>query len=62
MAHPSCVIREAVWLADVHILFDGCIEERSFDVTLTKFEIHGGRNCKEEPETSHVDDRENVSV
>jgi hypothetical protein len=44
MSHFSFVIRETERLADVHILFDVGIEERSVDVKLAKLEIHGDRN------------------
>jgi hypothetical protein len=50
-------IREAEWLADVNILVDWGIEERSVDVKLTKFEIHGGYNGNKEPETSLANDK-----
>jgi hypothetical protein len=55
-------IHEAEGLTDVHILFDGGIEERGIDVKFAEFKVYGGCNGKEEPETSHADDREKVCV
>jgi hypothetical protein len=57
-ANPCrCAICEAKGLTDVHILFDGAIQERGIDVNLTEFEVHDGCNGKEEVEASHPDDR-----
>jgi hypothetical protein len=63
VAHFGCTIREAGGLANVNILFDGGMEERSVDVNMTDFELHSGRNGEKEPKASPADDQgEGLSV
>jgi hypothetical protein len=63
VAHFECTICEGEGLANVHILFDWGIEERSVDVKLAEFEVHGNRNGEKEPKGGHADDRgEGLSV
>jgi hypothetical protein len=47
MTHIRRAIAEAKRLADVHVLFDGSVEQRSVDTKLTQFKIACGRNGEE---------------
>jgi hypothetical protein len=51
------IVCEPERLADVDLLGDRCIHERSVDVELTKFEVLGGSNGEEKAEASHADNR-----
>jgi hypothetical protein len=43
-------------VADVHVLFEGSVEEHIVDIKLTKFNISCGRNGEEEAEAGHAND------
>jgi hypothetical protein len=58
MTHFTSAIGEAEGFADVHVLVDGSVEERSVDVKMTKLKVLGASNGEEESETGHA----NVSV
>jgi hypothetical protein len=57
MTHFGRAISEAEGLADVHVLLNGGVEERSVYVKLTQLKVAGGRDGKEEAKPSHADDR-----
>jgi hypothetical protein len=57
VTHFGRDIREAEGLADIHVLLDGGVEERSVDVDLTQIKVAGGRDGEEETKASHADDR-----
>jgi hypothetical protein len=57
MTHCRRAIREVEGLADVHVLFDWGVEERSVDVQLTQFKVAGGRDGKKEAKADHADDK-----
>jgi hypothetical protein len=56
MTHLRRAIREAEGVADVHILLDGGVEERSVDIKLTQLKVAGGRDGEEEAKAGHADD------
>jgi hypothetical protein len=55
MTHLGRAIGEAEWLADVHVLLDLGVEERSVDAKVTQFKVAGGRDGKEEAKAGHAD-------
>jgi hypothetical protein len=57
MTHFRRAITEAEGLADVHVLLDGVVKERSVDVKLTEFKVAGRRDGDEEAKVGHADDR-----
>jgi hypothetical protein len=57
MTHFRRAISEAEGLADLHVLLDWGVEERSVDVKLAQFKVAGGRDGKEEAKAGHADDR-----
>jgi hypothetical protein len=57
MTHLRSAIREAKWLADVHVFIDRSVQERSVDIKPTEFKVAGGRNGEEESETGYVNGR-----
>jgi hypothetical protein len=56
MTHFARATSEAEGLADVYVLLDWGVEERSVVVELTQFKVAGGRDGKEEAKDGHVDD------
>jgi hypothetical protein len=56
MAHFRLAIREAEGLADIHVLFNGGVDQRSIDNKLTQFKLTGGRDGEEEAKAGHADD------
>jgi hypothetical protein len=57
MTHFGRAIGEVEGLADLHVLLDRGVEERSIDVKLTLFKVAGGRDGEEEAKVGHADDR-----
>jgi hypothetical protein len=56
VAHLGRAIRETEELADVHVLLDEGVEERSVDIELTHFKVVSGRDGEEETKARHADD------
>jgi hypothetical protein len=56
VTHFRRAIREAERLANVHVLFDGSVNESNVDVELTQFKVAGGRDGEGEAIASHTDD------
>jgi hypothetical protein len=56
MTHFRRAIGQAKGLADVRVLFDGSVKERSVDIMLTQFKIACGRNGEEEAKAGHAYD------
>jgi hypothetical protein len=57
VTHFGRTIRESEGLADVHVLLDGSVEERSVNVELTHVKVAGGRDGEKETKTGHADER-----
>jgi hypothetical protein len=57
MTHFGRAISEAEGLADVHVLLDWGVQDRSVDVKLRQLKVAGGRDGKEESKAGHADDR-----
>jgi hypothetical protein len=56
VTHFRRAISEAEGLANVHVLLDWGVEERSVDVMLTQLKVADGRDGEEEAKTCHADD------
>jgi hypothetical protein len=56
MTHLGRATNEAQELADVHVLLDWGVEERSVDDKLTQFTVASGRDGKEAAKAGHADD------
>jgi hypothetical protein len=57
MTHVRRAISEAEGLADVHVLFNWGVEERSFVDKLVQFKVAGGRDGKVEAKAGYADDK-----
>jgi hypothetical protein len=56
VTHFGRAIIETEGLADLYVLYDAGVEERSADVELTQFKVVGGRDGEEETKAGHADD------
>jgi hypothetical protein len=56
VTHFRRAIKEAERMADVHVLLDGGVEERSVNVESTQVKVAGGRDGEEEVKAGHADE------